>query len=337
VTLPDVAYYYPAPYWGANEGSWIKSLLLFFDRVAILLPDYMYGRHSDADPSLVEPLEDGGLLEILEPKQWVDQEVTEQLATVVVDLLTNGVFDDLPDPPGDRFHALSYSRMGYGADVELSQMLVDELEARHLARETEDGVSVPLHPVVRTTILVILGQLARAVGERRGMTIHPTTNDHQAMTDLVQIVAREPMPSAGHVVTFDLEAVSLDLDTVPLDDVLAFREDERAAHRAYMRSLRGFLSEIAQTDDVEERKSLLLHRQEEIADAAHALRSKARRAFARTGASWSLGLAGAVWSVLGRDILSVILGGSSLVGGSVPGTRDFPNAYSYVFAAARRL
>jgi hypothetical protein len=145
------------------------------------------------------------------------------------------------------------------------------------------------------------------------------------------------MPSAGHVVSFDLEAMSLDLDTVPLDDVLAFREDERAAHRAYMRSLRGFLSEIAQTDDVEERKSLLLHRQEEIADAAHALRSKARRAFARTGASWSRGLAGAVWSGLGRDILSVILGGSSLVGGSVPGTRDFPNAYSYVFAAARRL
>lgn len=49
---PDVAYYYPAPYWMPHETDWIKSLLLFFDRVAILLPGYMYGRHRTADPTL---------------------------------------------------------------------------------------------------------------------------------------------------------------------------------------------------------------------------------------------------------------------------------------------
>ena len=42
---PDIAYYYPAPYWSWNESSWVKSLLLFFDEVAILLPHYMYGQH----------------------------------------------------------------------------------------------------------------------------------------------------------------------------------------------------------------------------------------------------------------------------------------------------
>jgi hypothetical protein len=36
--LSELAYYYPEPYWLAHEGSWIKSLLLFFDGVAILLP-----------------------------------------------------------------------------------------------------------------------------------------------------------------------------------------------------------------------------------------------------------------------------------------------------------
>ena len=30
----DVAYYYPAPYWGMGEGGSVKSLLLFFDRVS---------------------------------------------------------------------------------------------------------------------------------------------------------------------------------------------------------------------------------------------------------------------------------------------------------------
>lgn len=48
----DVAYYYPAPFWGMSEGGWVKSLLLFFDKVSILLPGYMYGRHHFADSVL---------------------------------------------------------------------------------------------------------------------------------------------------------------------------------------------------------------------------------------------------------------------------------------------
>ena len=94
----DVAYYYPAPYWGVGEGGWVKSLLLFFDKVSILLPDCerdMYGRHHVADPVLAEPLEDQGLLEVLEPKKWVNEEMAKSLAEAVNGLLANGVFDDL--------------------------------------------------------------------------------------------------------------------------------------------------------------------------------------------------------------------------------------------------
>ncbi len=76
--MKDTAYYYPAPYWLAREGDRIKSLLLFFDDVAILLPDYMWGRHRDADPSLAGPLEEQGLLRILEPKEWIDAAVLHQ-------------------------------------------------------------------------------------------------------------------------------------------------------------------------------------------------------------------------------------------------------------------
>lgn len=48
--LPEFAYYYPEPYWLAHESSWIKSLVLFFDGVAILLPNYMQVRELVADP-----------------------------------------------------------------------------------------------------------------------------------------------------------------------------------------------------------------------------------------------------------------------------------------------
>ena len=72
--MTETAYYYPAPYWDYRDSGWVKSLLLFFDDIAILLPDYMRGRHTAADPALAEPLEDRGLLWVLEPSTWVDKE-----------------------------------------------------------------------------------------------------------------------------------------------------------------------------------------------------------------------------------------------------------------------
>ena len=42
--MNETAYYYPAPYWVFEESDWVKSLLLFFDDIAILLPNYMHGR-----------------------------------------------------------------------------------------------------------------------------------------------------------------------------------------------------------------------------------------------------------------------------------------------------
>lgn len=240
--MKDTAYYYPAPYWVQGEGDWIKSLLLFFDDVAILLPDYMQGRHRDADPSLAGPMEEQGLLRILEPKEWIDAEVAEKLADIMVELLAGGVFDALPE--ARHFAELSQSRMGYGADAELAQFLVDELRERGLAKPSEDGVSTPLHPVVRTAMLVILGQLAREAGDRRGMAVHPATDWPEAATDLLDTLSREPMPSCEGVVKLDLEPVTLDLSTIPLEDVLQLREEHREAHKAYMRSLRGFLVEL---------------------------------------------------------------------------------------------
>ena len=59
--MRESAYYYPASFWRATEGDWIKSLLLFYDEVAILLPDHVKGRHLDADPSVAGPMKEQGL------------------------------------------------------------------------------------------------------------------------------------------------------------------------------------------------------------------------------------------------------------------------------------
>lgn len=85
--LSELAYYYPEPFWLAQESSWIKSLLLFFDGVAILLPNYMKGRELVEDPSLAGPLTDRGLLMVLEPEWFVDEPLSTRLAEGMVELL----------------------------------------------------------------------------------------------------------------------------------------------------------------------------------------------------------------------------------------------------------
>lgn len=328
----DVAYYYPAPYWGWSEGGWVKSLLLFFDKISILLPGYMYGRHQLADPVLAEPLEDLGLLEVLEPNKWVDQEMAKKLAEVVVGLLADGTFDDLDKEVG--FQELSRSRIGYGADIDLAESLVSELQAKGLARPSEDGVSIPLHPTVRTTILVILAQLARSAGTKHNLAIHPATHDTRAVKDLIDTLSREHMPSRASVIAFDLEPVSFNLDPVPIDELLEFRAEHQAAHRTYMRDLRGFMAELADIDASKEREALLLQRRQEIADEAHDLQRSTRIALGINLASWSLGLAGSAWSVTTGDPFGAVLAASGLALGIFgPKASDSSKvtAYSYLF------
>ena len=332
---PEVAYYYPPPFWGDSESGWAKSLLLFFDRLAILLPGYMHGRHAVADPATVLPLEERGLLQVLEPNEWVDAQMAEQLAEVMVELLINDAFDGLTS---DRpFQELSQSRIGYGADVGLAEMLVEELQSRDLARPSEDGMSIPLHPVVRMTILVILGQLSRVAGVRRELVIHPVTNCQNAVSDLMRTLAREPLPSAGRMIALDLEPVSLDLSSIPIDDILSFRAEHGDGHRAYMRDLGRFMTELASIDDPHTRERLLIERREEIADNARNLQRSARQSLGRNLTSVSLGLAGAAWSATTGDPLGAVLGAAALVPSIIPDRPNPTTAYSYVFSVQRQL
>lgn len=329
---PEVAYIYPAPYWGASDGGWIKSLLLFFDKVSILLPDYMYGQHHLADPALAEPLEDQGLLEVLEPKSWIDEEIAESLAEAVSGLLDSGAFDNLPKV--SRFHELSQSRIGYGADLDLAQSLVSKLRAKGLAKPTNDGVSIPLHPHVRATILVILAQLARVAGNKRNLSVHPATNDHRAVRDLIETLSRETMPSRAKVIALDVEPAGFDMSTVPLDELLQFKEEHKEAHRAYVRDLRGFVAELAEIDNPKHRESQLLQRRHELADASHELQTAARRSLGKNLRSLLLGIVGTACSISTGDPIGIALGalglGSNVLDFKNSGSASF-SAYSYVY------
>ncbi len=296
----------------------------------------MYGRHHVAAPALAEPLEDLGLLEVLEPGYWIDEEMTKALAEAVIGLLANGVFDDLAKDV--MFHELSQSRIGYGADLSLAKWVVSELQQKGLAKPSEDGVSIPLHPVVRTTILVLLAQLSRSAGKKHDMNVHPATRDRCAVKDLVETLSRERMPSRSSVIAFDLEPVSFDLESVPIDELLDFRNEHKDAHRAYMRDLRGFMAELAYIDTQEERAAMLLQRRQEISDMAHELQRSTRSALGKNLPSWSFGLAGSAWSAVAGDPIGTVLSALGLTSSSLgfkSAGASKVTAYSYLFQVER--
>lgn len=183
--VPEVAFYYPNPVW--RMGSWIKNLILFSDGIGLLVPNYMKERPEEADLSIATALKDKGLLHILEPETLVDTQATEQLATAMTEVIISGALDDLSKEK-TAFHELSYSRLGGYGDAGLADMILEELKARGLARDTEDGVSIPMHPMVRSLVLVLLARILRPRGESLGLELSPATDRPRLVDALTEVL-----------------------------------------------------------------------------------------------------------------------------------------------------
>jgi hypothetical protein len=143
------------------------------------------------------------------------------------------------------------------------------------------------------------------------------------------------MPSRQDIVTFDLATASVDLDPVPLDEILDYRRQYAAEHRDYIVNLRRFVGEIADVDGADRRR-LLDQRQAALNDQAKSLRRLALDAFKRPKnvAGFSLGLTGSAWTLATGDPVPAGLAALGLVLGLMP-ARDAGSAYSYIFRAHR--
>ena len=189
-----------------------------------------------ADPILAGPMSEQGLLvcESFEPYTFVDHQMTEERSpTVMVDLITDGAFDDLETDTGTT---RNFRRVecGWDADARVGA------DARRRATGTRSCSSstnrgrkspVPLHPAVRTTILVILAQLARSAGRRQGLSLHPVTADPSRVADLMRTLSRSPMPSAGHLVSLDIEPAAINLGEFPSTRFSTFANNTRISTR----------------------------------------------------------------------------------------------------------
>jgi hypothetical protein len=328
--VKELAFYYPNPMWG--NGDWVKNLILFFDGIALLVPAYMRDRPEQLDPAIVAGLNQHGLLRIIEPETAVDIEATQKLAMALTDVITSGVLDDL-SKEGTAFHELSMSRLGYLGDRELAQMIFEELKARGLAEESRDGVSIPMHPMVRSLVLVLLSQILRPYGAKIGAELSPATDRRTLVQALADILAIQTVPSPGSVIEFDLNVVSVDLGSIPIDEVLDFRAQNLTAHRRYSLSVKKFALELSRMPD-EDRKVAFELRKAELDELASNLRGRAQKAWKKPS-SFALSLAGAALTWATSPLKAVLSAASSLAGFENPKGPDL-GAYSYLFRASSR-
>jgi len=145
------------------------------------------------------------------------------------------------------------------------------------------------------------------------------------------------LPSAGRVVSSDMEAVGVDLRAVPLDEILSFRSDNFTAHRRYIRAVRKFVADLGQLPQ-KERDRAMNNRLEELQDYAADLKKASRKAW-RKPASFLLSITGAALS-MGTSgttrIASGALGALAPLFGIGSSGDNIPEAYSYLFKARSR-
>ena len=330
--LPQVAFYYPGFVWHSTD--WVKNLILFFDGVALLVPSDMKDRLEQIEPIMASPLRERGLLHILEPEILVDQSATEQLASIMTNVLTSGALDHFAKER-TAFGELSMSRLGWYGDEGLARMLHEDLKARGLARDSEDGVSIPMHRAVHALILVLHSQILRPRGPALGLDLSPATDRPQFVRALSELLSLDATPAASHVVSMDFATVGVDLSAFPVDEVLGFRAEHLEAHRTYARAVRAFLRQVSLLPQ-DERDTALADREAELSELAEQLRKTARRVW-RKPASFALGISGAAWRFAAGDWFGAAIGAGATLACGITGDRAEAGAYSYLFSARERF
>jgi hypothetical protein len=331
--LPEIAFYYPNPYW--RNVDWAKNLILFFDGIGMLIPNYMPDVSRLEDEAVIAGLKEHNLFHVFQPEIFLDKDSAVRLGNAMTEIVSSGVLDDLKEEADGNFAELSMSRMGYHVAEEYAKDIFKQLKKRGLAKESRDGVSIPMHRDVRYIILILLSQILRSNGRKAGFELLPATDVPQLVGALSELLAKPRMPSAEHVISLDIQAVGVDVSSIPIDEILSFRQENKEAYGHYARSLRLCIHDLGLMPP-EDQQAMLDERQEEIASLASDLRKTSKKAWKKP-ATFVLSAAGAVWRLYQGDVIGAsIAGGAALLSLEKGATVD-TGAYSYLFSARNRF
>lgn len=322
---PEFAHYYGDWIWAIDRIDWVKSLLLFFDGIALALPPHTAEAAINQDPVLAQPLAEAGLLRNFPPELWLPS-------------LPEGEFDAPQEGPGEEsFFA--------GNPMTLEALIADYDDSVRLTREAMDSlgrkisVYVGEHNFNSLMRALTVGMTTRFLVEKiEDVSIQPVIDDDRSATFVESVIGSPAETSLPNIVVSDMEQVGLDLGAIPLNDILDFRRENGQLYRAYARELRQFVLSLSLLSE-HERELAVAERRAELDDRAQELQRLGRSALGRPAVGLLLGVTGAAWTLVhGGDPVGGVLGlGAALGTWTRPGPGPVGAAYTYVFKARDEL
>ena len=328
---------YDAPVSTREDVALLKAMLLFFDDIAVFsTPGHRSGPPA-IDPYLSAPLVERGLLHLVHPRVVM----TSQTEVVIRATLHRAAMEnadhwlaaaaagdwdiEVPRLQGRlsglvvlNTEELSESR-GAGS-LELFKFLAQD---GFLLADESTSDEWEVTPGMASVANSILAQAVRVTAADQGQLVEPvaTRRDEARVFTAILHDAIQDV-GASDVVMSDLAAVTLDLCEVGLDDILDFRSRHRIELRSYVLALHALLASAPTSDNLADRKAALL---------AHAdrLRELQRRRWPKPGATVSLGIIGAAWTLASGDLLGALIGGSAARSSRRPGPTT-ASAYTYI-------
>jgi len=325
----EFAHYYGDWIWEEKLIDWVKSLLLFFDGIALALPEATAERLIGCDPVLAQPLSELGLLRNYWP------EVSAQIHL------------DLPAGYKEYFERMAEISDRLPEGGTLSESDLRSLNAAVTVPEVRDAIedfgrrvshakqrfgNDPAH-MRALAIAAISRFLVHGITD---VAIQPVIDNEDGASFVAAIVDSHDEGSAK-IMTGDLRHVGIDLATVPLDEVLDFRRQHGSDYRAYSRQVRQFVLELSLQSSADQ-TTALSERCAELDDWAEELRSVGRVAFKHQAVSLGFGLAGAAWTLVHGDAwAATFAAGAAAASLSAPNSEPIGAAYTYILQAKTEL
>ena len=327
---PDFAFYYPGQRF--QNVNWIKNLICFFDGIAMLIPEDMPNYRDRHAEETVLALEAHQLFRVIHPEEVVDRKATKALAKAFGKIIDSGRLHHLVR--NSAFDTLAKAKLGTHSDHELADSIFQELRSRGLACDLRDDVYIAVDRAVLVLILTLLAHILKSKVE--GITLSPATDQEDIVDVLCGILKPEFVPPvAGDVVSFDMNGIGVNLNRVPMDEVLDFRRENYCQHRDYIQSVRDFARELSCLS-LGEREVKFEQRQEKLEDLSAGLR-KIYCGSWKKPITFGIGLAGAAWASYTGDPIAAALAALATGAGLIADEPKEVDVYSYLISARQRF
>jgi hypothetical protein len=290
------------------------------------------------------------LLILADPRALLTQDDVNSLLLGLIDAV-----DDLPpfDEPLTIETAVPFDGglLGPTMDDQNVHWLMEELQRLGLAiiesapllalstdtgREEDPSSTVSLflvRPAISDYFAALMSSLVGALGDRSGARISPLRSGAYLPREAWSVDLANPSPYLG-LTLMHAQLLGLDLEDVPIDEILDFRVEHIGERRRFLRKMRDQVRILAHTDR-KDRQVVLRDYYEEAAYLSETLTKAVRKSFRRGQRDLLLASAAVATTALANPVGATI-GGLRAVAGLGQGT-DVPDIFTYFYLARRNL